>query len=454
MGKGRRQIPKGTFRLLIKSKTVNKDKLYPIYIEYNWNYKVIRKSTDIKCKVDDWNPNGNLGRGELRPSFSVGDEYKRINNILTKRIETIDANLAEYNEKHPNQISFDVILGFLHNKPLTRKDEGRDFVEFAQEQLKIEYTRNSIGYSRYKNGLSALNIFGEFLVSCRLGTYKSNGIYLGEMSCELLTKMIQWRREVKKNTDETINHALTPILKACESACNMGFIDHITNKALQDMRIIIKPSLDEDEKAFDDKFLSKEQLNLLIDAYKNCKEPRRKEYIEMFLFAFHACGLRVVDIMTLQWSSINFEKKELRKILVKTKNRHTIPLTPSAIKILEKWKTMERRKRFVFDLVPDDINLNDDEALYKARNSATKSIDQSLIVVGEQLNLPFVLTMHVARHTFAVNALNDGLSMTMVSQLLGHGNTDITERVYAKFLPETLADEVAKLNYDFLPKLD
>ena len=65
MGKGRRQIPKGTFRLLIKSKTVNKDKLYPIYIEYNWNYKVIRKSTDIKCQVDDWNPNGNLGRGEL-----------------------------------------------------------------------------------------------------------------------------------------------------------------------------------------------------------------------------------------------------------------------------------------------------------------------------------------------------------------------------------------------------
>ena len=104
--------------------------------------------------------------------------------------------------------------------------------------------------------------------------------------------------------------------------------------------------------------------------------------------------------------------------------------------------------------LPQGTKPNDYEALYKARNSSTKSIDQSLIVVGEQLNLPFVLTMHVARHTFAVNALNDGLSMTMVSQLLGHGNTDITERVYAKFLPETLADEVAKLNYDFLPKLD
>lgn len=452
MGRVKRQIPKGTFRLLTKSKEIDKGKLYPIYMEYNWNGNVIRKSTDIKCKVSDWNTDANLGRGELRPSF--GSEYKRINNSLTKQLDTIDANLVEYNEKHPNQISSDVIKGFLQNKPLTRKDEGRDFVEFAKEQLKIEYTRNSIGYSRYKNGLSALNILGEFLVSNGLGTHKPDGIYLGEICCELLAKMIQWRRDVKKNTDETINHALTPILKACESACGMGFIDHITNKALQDMRIIIKPSLNEDEKAFDDKFLSKEQLKMLSNAYKNCKEPRRKEYIEMFLFAFHACGLRVVDIMTLQWTSINFEKRELRKILVKTKNRHTIPLTPSAIKILEKWKAMGRRKRFVFDLVPDDINLNDDELLYKVRNSATKSIDQSLIVVGEQLKFPFALTMHVARHTFAINALNDGLTMTMVSQLLGHGSTDITERVYAKFLPETLADEVAKLGYNFLPELD
>jgi integrase len=56
--------------------------------------------------------------------------------------------------------------------------------------------------------------------------------------------------------------------------------------------------------------------------------------------------------------------------------------------------------------------------------------------------------MHVARHTFAVFALNKGLSMSVVSRLLGHGSTDITERVYAKFLPETLASEVSKLSAD------
>ena len=54
--------------------------------------------------------------------------------------------------------------------------------------------------------------------------------------------------------------------------------------------------------------------------------------------------------------------------------------------------------------------------------------------------------MHIARHTFAVFALNNGLSMSVVSRLLGHGSTDITEKVYARFLPETLSSELNRLN--------
>lgn len=56
---------------------------------------------------------------------------------------------------------------------------------------------------------------------------------------------------------------------------------------------------------------------------------------------------------------------------------------------------------------------------------------------------------HCSRHSFAVFALNKGLSMSVVSRLLGHGSTDVTEKVYAKFLPETLSAEVARLKEDF-----
>lgn len=185
----------------------------------------------------------------------------------------------------------------------------------------------------------------------------------------------------------------------------------------------------------------------LLDYYKACTEPRRKEFLEMFFFAFHAYGLRVVDVMTLQWGYVNFEKKELRKIMIKTNKRHVIPLTEPALRILCQWQEKRDGCRYVLNLVKDDLNL-DAEALYQARNNATKCINQSLVVVGESIGLPFNLSMHVARHTFAVFALNKGLSMSVVSRLLGHGSTDVTEKVYARFLPETLSAEMDKLHDD------
>lgn len=79
------------------------------------------------------------------------------------------------------------------------------------------------------------------------------------------------------------------------------------------------------------------------------------------------------------------------------------------------------------------------------------------MLIFNQLRFPFsslhllasCILFHLARHSFAVFALNKGLSMSVVSRLLGHGSTDVTEKVYAKFLPETLSAEVARLKEDF-----
>jgi integrase len=444
MGRTKRLYPLGKYRLRLPKNPV-KDKAYPVDLEYTWNRKVIRKTSNVFVKIADWNQNLHAGRGGVRPSY--GSESKRINSVLLARVERIDSLLAEYAQNNPNQITEEVIDGFLLEKPVAvRKDNGKDFVDFVIDRLDSEYSRNRIGRSRYENGKSGMNMFKEFLRSKERGTYKSDGIYLGEISVELLEEYIEWRRDIKQNSDHTINHALTPILKACAYAAELHIIDVALNARIQDMRIAVKPNLSGDESAYDGKSLSKEELAALIEYYHNCKEARRKEYLEMFLFAFHACGLRVVDVMTLQWSNIDFEKKELRKIMIKTGKRHIIPLSDPAIEILEAWKEKHFTSKFVFNLVKDDFDIDNDEALYKVRNSATRGINQSLVVVGEDLELKFPLTMHVARHTFAVYALNEGLSMSVVSRLLGHGSTDVTEKVYAKFLPETLSSELNRLS--------
>ena len=447
MGRPKRLYPLGKYRLRTP-KTIDKSKTYPIELEYTWNRQVLRKSANIFVKATDWNQNGNQGRGEIRSSY--GNEYKRLNKVLMERVDTMDAQLAEYNVKHPNQITAEVIAGFLSHKPLTRKDQGKDFAEFVLERLESEYSRHKIGRSRYKNGICCMNVFTTFLRATNQGTYEKDKIYVGDITPELIDGYITWRRDIRQNGDETINHSLTPILKACSYAAELGMIEQSVNARIQDMMIVTKPSLSDEESEFDGKALTKEQMDALLEYYKNCKEPRRKEFMEMFFFAFHACGLRIVDVMTLQWGHINFEKKELRKIMIKTSNRHVIPLTEPALKILRKWQEKRVGCRYVFDLVNDNLDLNDEEALYKARINATKCIGQSLAVVGEQLEFPFSLSMHVARHTFAVMALNKGLSMSVVSRLLGHGSTDITEKVYAHFLPETLSAEMDKLHDDLV----
>ena len=434
----------GKYRLRTP-KTIDKSKTYPIELEYTWNRQVLRKSANIFVKAADWNQNGNQGRGEIRSSY--GNEYKRLNKVLMERVDTMDAQLAEYNVKHPNQITAEVIAGFLSHKPLTRKDQGKDFAEFVLERLESEYSRHKIGRSRYKNGICCMNVFTTFLRATNQGTYEKDKIYVGDITPELIDGYITWRRDIRQNGDETINHSLTPILKACSYAAELGMIEQSVNARIQDIMIVTKPSLSDEESEFDGKALTKEQMDALLEYYKNCKEPRRKEFMEMFFFAFHACGLRIVDVMTLQWGH---EKKELRKIMIKTSKRHVIPLTEPALKILRKWQEKRVGCRYVFDLVNDNLDLNDEEALYKARINATKCIGQSLAVVGEQLEFPFSLSMHVARHTFAVMALNKGLSMSVVSRLLGHGSTDITEKVYAHFLPETLSAEMDKLHDDLV----
>ena len=56
------------------------------------------------------------------------------------------------------------------------------------------------------------------------------------------------------------------------------------------------------------------------------------------------------------------------------------------------------------------------------------------------------LHSHLARHTFATILLNNGMDILSVSKILGHSNSRITEKVYAKMMPKTLGDKVEEIS--------
>jgi len=52
------------------------------------------------------------------------------------------------------------------------------------------------------------------------------------------------------------------------------------------------------------------------------------------------------------------------------------------------------------------------------------------------------ITPHTLRRTFGSDLLNKGLRLEVVSRLLGHSNTVVTERAYAQLLGSTIRDEL------------
>lgn len=60
------------------------------------------------------------------------------------------------------------------------------------------------------------------------------------------------------------------------------------------------------------------------------------------------------------------------------------------------------------------------------------------------------VTPHVLRHTAAVRMAVAGVPMARISQYLGHSNTSITERTYARFAPDHLADAAEALEIGHL----
>ena len=89
--------------------------------------------------------------------------------------------------------------------------------------------------------------------------------------------------------------------------------------AIKDLHLSDK-SLDAEDVTV--KYLTEEELKSFASIRDMLPHVRMKEFHDMFMLSFHACGLRLIDMMTLRWIDIDFKKQVIRKIQVKTRNRN------------------------------------------------------------------------------------------------------------------------------------
>lgn len=320
-----------------------------------------------------------------------------------------------------------------------------DFFILSKNYYLRRYQAGEISYHTWQGALSMLEGFQKFYRE-KTGT---DSLPVQEFKADILEdyKLYCLR---KGNKTVTVNRKLVPLLLSLKKSQSDGLLPADELARLQGAYFPARTksygsearrlSPEENEPVH---HLGDGQMKRLIKYYSSTRRKSEKTALELFLFSFHACGLRVSDIITLEWQHIDLKKAQLSKISVKTKALLTIPLSAPALDILGRWKG--RHRRFVFGLLPQEMNLSDDAALAKAVDYRNRGIRMTLNRIGRKLGLLFPLGMHVARHTFAVKALNStGLNVHMISRLLGHSSVLVTEKVYARYLLPTLSREVRK----------
>lgn len=311
-----------------------------------------------------------------------------------------------------------------------------DFIAYSMEYYNSRFQAGEISFHTWNNSLSQIRSFSQFLRE----KPEWKDLQFETFTDDLLMEYRSYLLE-KGNQAATVNRKLVPLVLTLRQAGKEGILSpQLVGKLSNPYLSPSKARYFSFEEAAAVRFLTQEQLSRLVARYERLAPGRERDVLEIFLFSFHACGLRVSDIVTLEWKHIDWRQATLTKTLIKTHARLIIPLSASAMDILQTWRSRKRNSRFVFDLLPEEFDFSDDGALERAIDNRNRTMRTILNRIGKELGFSNPLGMHVARHTFAVMALNNGgVDVHLISRLLGHSSVTITEKAYATLLLPTLS---------------
>lgn len=193
------------------------------------------------------------------------------------------------------------------------------------------------------------------------------------------------------------------------------------------------------------KYFTKEELTLFFNLLKGFGNYQMFACFRLLAFT----GARKSEIMALQWKDINFKKNELtvsktvalsgsNQVIIQTpkttSSNRTISLDPETMKILTRWRTLQRSDYFQMG----HITTSEEQYLFTDRNNELHKMaipNQWLARILEGSTLPRI-TPHHFRHTHASLLLQAGVPVKEVSERLGHKDITITLEIYSHVMPE------------------
>mgnify|MGYP000544996829 CR=1 FL=1 len=160
-------------------------------------------------------------------------------------------------------------------------------------------------------------------------------------------------------------------------------------------------------------------------------KPNLDYACDMFLFCFYTRGMSFIDMAYLK-------KKDLQNGVLsyrrhKTDQQLFIKWEKPMQKIVDKYNTIE--SSYLLPIIKN--NGKDPRREYK---NASHLINRKLKVIGQMLEIPVTLTTYVARHAWANIAKSKNISISVISEAMGH-DSENTTRIYLASLDASIVDK-------------
>jgi site-specific recombinase, phage integrase family len=166
-----------------------------------------------------------------------------------------------------------------------------------------------------------------------------------------------------------------------------------------------------DEKQLRKEILSLDEIAQLASTHYDNENPNIRR---AFLFCLYA-GLRFCDVKDLTFANVDFANRLLNFEQSKTKGHSAnsgvwIPLEETHLKLIGEPSQPDNRRELIFPLPSYEMCL--------------KALKRWVKRAGISKHISW----HCARHSFAVNILNEGANIKTVASLLGHSDLRHTEK--------------------------
>ena len=156
---------------------------------------------------------------------------------------------------------------------------------------------------------------------------------------------------------------------------------------------------------------------------------------DLFMFSFYTRGMSFVDMAFLK-------KKDLQNGVLSYRRRKTNQ------RLFVKWEQQMQDIVGKYDtsdtpyLLPIIKNVEINER--RQYKSAVHLVNTKLKLLGAQLGLPMPLTSYVARHAWASIAKSKNISISTISEAMGH-DSENTTRIYLASLDTSMVDKANSL---------